>query len=165
MVDNHLQLLSSKLGDDSIQQESSSFKFQFKQPIIIHIVCFHALSLVKKKDTKQLTELLVAIANSHQKDRVVLPDGFLHQMANHMLSNIKCLQEVNGETLLRKFWVPCSCQDEGMLHLCRLLWGVQAHLEPDLLDTVLKEMKPKQQVHNWLTFSNNTTIVIHTLLC
>jgi len=146
MVDNHLQLLYTKLGEDPVQQKFTSFKFQLKQPMIIHMVCFYALNLVKKKDSRQLTELLVAIANCHQKDHATLPDGFLHQMANHMSSNIKYLQEVNGETLLRKFWVPCSCQDEGMLHLCRLLWGVQAHIEPDLLDTVLKEMKPKQQV-------------------
>ena len=146
MVDNQLQLLCSKLGEDSAQQGFAAFKFQLKQPLIMHIICFYALHLAKKKDSKQLTELLMAIANSHQKEHVLLPDGFLHQIANHMSSNVKCLQEVNGETLLRNFWIPCSYQDDGMLHLCRLLWGVQAHLEPDLLDTVLKEMKPKQQV-------------------
>ena len=148
MVDNHLQMLSSKLGEDLVQQGFASFQFQLNQPLIMHIVCFYALNLAKKKDSKQLTELLIAIANCHQKDHGVLPDGFLHQIANHMSSNVRCLQEVSGESLLQNFWVPCSCQDDGMLHLCRLLWGVQAHLEPDLLDTVLREMRPKQQVIN-----------------
>ena len=146
MVNSHLQSVCSKLGEEfSVDIHPS--KFQLKQPIVSHIVCMYALNLVKKKDTKLLSELLVAIAVSHQKDHIALPDGFLHQMANFMSSNFKCLQDASGETLLRKFWVPCSCQDDGMLHLCRLLWGVQTHLEPDLLDTVLKEMKPKQQVH------------------
>jgi len=146
MVNSHLQTVCSKLGEEFTQDMHPS-KFQLKQPIVSHIVCTYALNLVKRKDAKHLAELLAAIAVSHQKDHVVLPDGFLHQMANYMSSNVKCLQDSSGETLLRKFWVPCSCQDDGLLHLCRLLWGVQTHLEPDLLDTVLKEMKPKQQVH------------------
>ena len=152
IVESQLKNVHNKLKlDHPIYTPSSHFtRYLSTFPAAMQITCVCLLHLIEKKDIRTVLVLLPPLAKlfSQNDPDTIIPDGFLHMFVVCIVNRIEFIRENHLSVILREFFVPCAQHSETvLLYLCRLLWAGYRKVKPDILNEVLQEMEPSDQVN------------------
>ena len=155
MMDGTMQQLLQKLKEPLSSSSTASLKtYISKQPAML-ILCSYTCLLAEQKDFSDLLQLLPMIASVFSSQDVQLPDGFIHHIGLLLCTAVDLLQESQIRTILKEFYLPCCCSDEGLLYMCRYLWLVAEKVDKDLLDEVLRQLEIESQVTQTCMYTSN----------
>ena len=77
---------------------------------------------------------------------VQLLDGFFHHLGCLFSEVSDGFSEEQEKTILRNFYLPCCCSDDGMLFTCRYVWLGAERIPKPLLDELIPELEQNSQV-------------------
>ena len=149
MSENTLRAIAHKRKEEYRPfAPSPHFVAFLSNPCAMHVTCTYALGLLSKRELKSFSLVLPLIARGYtQSENAQLPDIFLHQLVVGLLEYPVPIREPTMQAILREFWLVCARSSEtALLHLCHLLWGLHSSINPTLLEEVLEDMKPGDEV-------------------
>ena len=146
MVDGTLHQVLQKLKEPTTMPFTTSLKTYISKQQPMLILCSYTCVLAEQKDFSNLVQLLPMIASVFSTQDVQLPDGFIHHIGLLMCGAVDAMQDSQVRTILREFYLPCSCSDEGFLYACHYLCLVSEKVDKEFLDEVLGLMETESQV-------------------
>ena len=162
MSENTLRAIAHKRKEDYRPfTPSPHFVSSLSNSCAMHVTCTYALHLLSKKELKSFCIILPLVAKGFtQSDTAQLPDIFLHLLVVKLLEYPVPIREATIQTILRDFWLVCALSSEtALLHLCHLLWGLHSKIDPGLLEEVLEEIKPGEEVSSILCLLSTSLVL------
>lgn len=150
MVDGTLHQVLQKLKEPTTMPFTTSLKTYISKQQPMLILCSYTCVLAEQKDFSNLVQLLPMIASVFSTQDVQLPDGFIHHIGLLMCGAVDAMQDSHVRTILREFYLPCSCSDEGFLYACHYLCLVSEKVDKEFLDEVLGLMETESQRNDLL---------------
>ena len=149
MSENTLRAIALKRKEEyKPYTPSPHFVATLSNPCAMHITCTYALGLLSKRELKSFSLILPFIAKGYtQSESAQLPDLFLHLLVVGLVEHPGAIREATMQTIIRDFWLVCAQTSEtALLYFCRVLWGLHHKINPALLQEILEEIKPEDEV-------------------